>query len=79
MNLELTDEQQALGKNYDYWRNALANALGVYANPFDKRDLGGGRVVVEQATGACPASLRPPRASRLLRRLTPTFAIGQAF
>ncbi len=35
------DEQQALGKNYDYWRNALANALGVYANPFDKRDIGG--------------------------------------
>ncbi|MFM8566740.1 MAG: outer membrane protein assembly factor [Gemmatimonadota bacterium] len=44
-----------------------------------KRDVGGGRVVVEQATGVCPVSLRPPRAARILRRFTPTFAIGQAF
>lgn len=44
-----------------------------------KRDVGGGRVVVEQATGSCPATLRPPRAGSFLRRLTPTFAIGQAF
>lgn len=31
------DEQEALDKRYHHWRNALANVLGVYPNPFDKR------------------------------------------
>jgi outer membrane protein assembly factor BamA len=44
-----------------------------------KRDAGAGRIVVEQAAGPCPASFRPPRATNFLRRLTPSFAIGQAF
>lgn len=31
-------------RDYNYWRQALANAFGIYANPFDKRDdlTGGG-------------------------------------
>lgn len=32
------DAQQRLWNQYDYWRNGLANQLGVYCNPFDKRD-----------------------------------------
>lgn len=35
------DEFQQLLKRYEYWRNGLANVLGVYPNPFDKR-FGGG-------------------------------------
>lgn len=31
------DEFEQLVKRYHYWRNGLANALGVYPNPFDKR------------------------------------------
>lgn len=31
------EEQRALTKQYDYWAAALANALGSYRNPFDKR------------------------------------------
>ena len=31
------DEQEALDKRYQYWRNALANVLGTYPNPWDKR------------------------------------------
>lgn len=31
------NEQKALTKQYDYWVAALANALGSYRNPFDKR------------------------------------------
>lgn len=30
-------EQQSLTKQYDYWAASLANALGSYRNPFDKR------------------------------------------
>lgn len=33
-----SDAQQRLRDQYDWWRNALANQLGVYCNPFDKRD-----------------------------------------
>lgn len=35
------DEFQALLHRYHYWRNGLANVLGVYPNPFDKRFVGG--------------------------------------
>jgi hypothetical protein len=35
------DEFQALLKRYHYHRNALANVLGVYPNPFDKRFAAG--------------------------------------
>lgn len=31
------DEFEQLVKRYHYWRNGLANALGIYPNPFDKR------------------------------------------
>lgn len=31
------DEQQALDLRYQRWRQSLANLLGVYPNPFDKR------------------------------------------
>jgi len=34
------DEQEALVRVYDRWRESLANLLGVYPNPWDKR--GGG-------------------------------------
>jgi hypothetical protein len=36
------DEFEQLLKRYQYWRNALANILGTYANPFDKRFGAGG-------------------------------------
>lgn len=36
------DEFEALQKRYHYWRNALANAMGIYPNPFDKRFGSGG-------------------------------------
>ncbi len=32
------DAQNRLWDQYDYWRNGLANQLGVYCNVFDKRD-----------------------------------------
>lgn len=32
------EEQKELEKALNNWRGALANALGVYKNPFDKRD-----------------------------------------
>ncbi len=32
------DAQRQLSNQYDYWRNGLANQLGVYCNPYDKRD-----------------------------------------
>lgn len=32
-----TREQEKLTARYDYWASALANLLGVYRNPFDKR------------------------------------------
>ncbi len=31
------DEFEQLVKRYHYWRNGLANVLGCYPNPFDKR------------------------------------------
>lgn len=31
------DEMKALRKEYQYWRQGLANLLGTYPNPFDKR------------------------------------------
>lgn len=41
------NEFAELMKRYDYWRSGLANALGIVANPFDKRDaLGGGGLSV---------------------------------
>lgn len=36
------DEFEQLVKRYHYWRNALANILGIYPNPFDKRFGAGG-------------------------------------
>lgn len=41
------DEFSALQVRYNYWRNALANALGIYPNPFDKRFAGGLNVTVQ--------------------------------
>ena len=41
------NEFELLMKRYQYWRNGLANVLGVYPNPFDKRFVsmsGGGGV-----------------------------------
>ena len=35
------DEFEALQKRYHYWRNGLANCLGIYTNTFDKRFAGG--------------------------------------
>jgi hypothetical protein len=32
------DEQDGLVRNYNYWRQALANAFGAWTNPFDRRD-----------------------------------------
>ena len=40
------DEQEALDKRYEHWRNALANVMGVIPNPFDKRFQGGVNVPV---------------------------------
>ena len=40
------DEQEALDKRYQHWRNALANIMGVIPNPFDKRFQGGINVSV---------------------------------
>lgn len=42
------DEFEALTKRYHYWRNGLANVLGIYPNPFDKRfaSTGGGGINV---------------------------------
>jgi len=42
------DEFQALLKRYHYHRNGLANVLGIYPNPFDKRfaSSGGGGINV---------------------------------
>lgn len=37
-----TDEFEQLMKRYAYWRNGLANVLGCYPNPFDKRFGPGG-------------------------------------
>ena len=36
------DEHAALRKQYDYWAQGMANLLGVYPNPFDKRNSSGG-------------------------------------
>ena len=36
------DEFEQLLKRYQYWRSALANVLGIYPNPFDKRFGPGG-------------------------------------
>lgn len=43
------DEFEQLQKRYGYWRNALANILGIYPNPFDKRfsAAGGGGINVK--------------------------------
>jgi hypothetical protein len=40
------DEMKALDEQYDYWCGNLANMLGVYASPFDKRNGGGINVSV---------------------------------
>ena len=36
------DEQEALDLRYERWRQSLANLLGIYPNPFDKRFAGRG-------------------------------------
>jgi hypothetical protein len=43
-SIQLNDHELAdLMERYDYWRMGLANALGIVANPYDKRSgLGGG-------------------------------------
>ncbi len=42
-NLELNPrEYEQLLQRYEYWRQKLANALGVVCNPFDKRPIIGG-------------------------------------
>jgi hypothetical protein len=33
------EEQKQLNQEYLWWQGALANALGCYSNPFDKRDV----------------------------------------
>ena len=38
------DEFEQLKKRYDYWRNGLANCMGIYSNPFDKRFGAGGGI-----------------------------------
>jgi hypothetical protein len=40
------DEQRLLDREYRRWQGALANALGVYQNPFDKRPGSGANVSV---------------------------------
>lgn len=35
------DEMQQLDMRYERWRQALANAMGIYCNPYDKRMIGG--------------------------------------
>lgn len=40
------DEFEQLKKRYDWWRNGLCNAMGIYSNPFDKRMGPGGGVNV---------------------------------
>lgn len=35
------EEMPKLRREYDFWRQRLANILGVYANPFDKARYGG--------------------------------------
>lgn len=35
--------------------------------------------IITQAGGSCPGSFKPPRSSNFFSRLTPVFAIGQAF
>lgn len=40
------DEQEKLEEQLDYWRGALANALGIVHNPFDKRGGNGINVPV---------------------------------
>lgn len=41
------DEQEALTKRYRYWARSMANLMGTYPNPFDKRfDSSGHRVNV---------------------------------
>lgn len=43
IDLRGREGQIGLALQYDYWRQGLANLLGIYVNPFDKRtDLGGG-------------------------------------
>ena len=47
------DEMEQLLKRYHYWRNGLANILGIYPNPFDKRfsAAGGGGINVRVMRG----------------------------
>lgn len=40
------DEQEALDKQYERWQASLANLLGIYPNPWDKRAGGGINVPV---------------------------------
>jgi hypothetical protein len=35
-------EMKELRREYQYWREGLANLLGIYPNPFDKRFFGAG-------------------------------------
>ena len=43
------DEQQALDGQYLRWQASLANLLGIYPNPWDKRNAGGINVPVLNA------------------------------
>lgn len=36
------EQQKQLRQVYKYWQQSLANVLGVYPNPFDKRGMGVG-------------------------------------
>lgn len=38
-------EQEKLTKRYRYWQNSMANLLGCYPNPFDKRFDANGHMV----------------------------------
>lgn len=43
IDLRGREGQVGLALQYDYWRQGLANLLGIYVNPFDKRsDVSGG-------------------------------------
>jgi predicted Zn-dependent protease len=40
------DEQEALDRQYERWQASLANLLGIYPNPWDKRNESGFNVPV---------------------------------
>src|SRR5262249_21640145 len=61
-NIELRpDEMEALDDQYDWWRNKIANLLGVYVNPYEKDGKPGINV---PALGYRRARAAPPHARR---------------